>query len=257
MSFPKVYGIEPSYYQLGVYVSGIFVGRGEFAWTGNWGAIWYLLATFWLLVLAYIFGKKHRMFIYGVLCVVAPITSVYLMNYFSWQYGNGWIIWNIGAALIAFPIFFLGNMFREMKQKLKNVPKIVFIFASIVLLVVGFLIAKDNTGIVAFANNGYGDLERMYVGALCIPLGLALCFDAIYDYSLVRLLGKPVEWIGRKTLLFLGIHGMTIPVVKLLVYKWFAYENWILTAVLVLIVDTLFIVVYEYLKDRLIQIVGE
>lgn len=246
--FPHIYGIEKSYHQLGMYFAGVVVGRGEMTWTGNWGAIWYLLATFWVLIMVYFVGKKSKEVLL-VACCLGPVLNCWIVNKINWDFGYGWIIWNIGAALCALPIFGVGLLYRRFNLKINT---IVLFLGGILLVFVGFSIAKRNPGIVAFANNGYGDIWLMYGGALLIPLGMAFISQFLYKYKVMKIFCW-IEWIGQHTLLYLGIHGMTIPVVRYFIINLYNFDNWKITAPVVTIVDTIIIVVWEFLKKTIVN----
>ena len=271
----KIYGVGFSYTQVGVYSLGIFAARGEQVWTGQWGAIWYLFATFNLLLMVKVINKVKNPW-GGVVKLLASVLGpviCYLANrYVFWAPGPGWLPWNFGAAFMAIPIFYVGYDYRNfipifknfLENRLGKFSKYILFIFGIVLFLIGLFVGSKNQGLVAFSNNNYGNIPLMLVGAIFIPLGIFFIVDFVYSFALIRVKGvhwlfQTVEWVGKNSLLFLGIHGMTIPPVTIVLNKllnnfsFYVRLRWLFVFIAVLAANVLIIILYKTLKEKLLK----
>ena len=244
-ALPIIYGIPFGYDQLGRFIFGIFVARGQSAWTGNWGAVWFLIATFVLLIIIHIINRFDSIIIKVIGCVAGPLLSI-LGTRVVWDLGRGWLIWNLGAALMAVPFFYIGYLYKtKLRLKEGSALRYAYPVIGIGLIILCVIIGRKNPNTVAFANNSYGNVLFMFIGAAGISLGLFFLADFVYS-----LIGgaKPLrilEWIGKNTLPLLGIHGMTIPVMTFLLAPIVSVHLWLAVFAATLVIDSLLIIIWN------------
>ena len=218
-AFPNIYGFPVTEAQLKQFLHGVFIARGSFDFTGSWGAIWFLVSEFWLLLFVYVLSIGRLPSIIAG-CIAGPIATYYKVIQVPHVNDHGWLIWSTGASLMAIPIFYMGVLYMNSIRKHATANKdrrIVSLCAGLVLVAVSMWISLKNTGIVAFTSNYYGDIWHMLAGALGTPLGLIMAVNCIYEL-VPAVCGTPlfkaIEWVGKNTLLFLGTHGMLLYLVQ-------------------------------------------
>lgn len=237
------------------YIIGIASARGEPTFTGNWGAIWFLTSQACLTLIVYIVeqlsnGNKAKTIL--LIALAQPINMA-LQRLLRTQ----WLPMNVGAALTGLPIFYLGYAYKKItdnkasngiRTKLKRI-KLIIALTGVVIAILGILIGCQNNNIVAFANNSYGNVWLMYLSSSLVLIGFTIMVETLYQCNLRKvIIAKVTEWIGKNTIDFLGLHGMTIAIIQtLLSPKWYN------TAALTILIDSGIIILKSYLKDRKLE----
>ena len=252
-TFPGIYGVKFSWSQLAHYAFGIAVARGAESYTGNWGAVWFLISQFWLLIMAFIINKYDNKYLTLLCCALGPLSTLSVSFVLHrYIYHSTWIIWNIGASLMALPIYYIGYYLNIYMPKIKEQNKFKIILLSLAAIILGLFIGNLNPSVVAFTNNSYGSdplaLIEFFIGACLVPIGIIILLADIYIYNRFF---EGIEWIGKHTVAFLGIHCMTIvPINKLL--EFIPQDlRWAVTAIFVIVIDSALIYIAAKIKEKL------
>ncbi len=256
--FHGVYGLmEPYSTQLANYAIGIILARGNLDYTGNWGAVWFLISEVCLMGMVYVIEKLNKRF--RCLAIVLVILAWPINTLLRHLLSTIWLPFNIGAALTGLLIFYLGYLyailFNQRVDNLCNDKKInntVIAIIGIAFIIAGVFIGLKNNTIVVFANNSYGNVGIMYVSSATILVGITTVMKAVYHCSISCFaMFRAIEWIGRNTIPFLGIHGMTIPISRLLSMKMLCEVKWYTLAIFTLLIDSIIILIFNNVRERI------
>lgn len=249
--FPAIYGLEQPYHtQLNKFVEGIIIARGSLDYTGHWGAVWFLISQSCLVFMIYVIeglDKKSRT-LSIVLVLLAQPLNILLKNLLHVT----WLPLNVGAALTGLPIFYLGLVCANvLKNRINNSSKAIVTALSLTAIILGGVIGSYNIDIVAFVSNSYGIVWLMYLSSSLILIGIYGVSRVLYLFKIVSAFPfKAVEWIGKNSIIYLGIHGMTIPVVETCLHTQ-PGDMWFVVAFLTIIIDSIIIIVYKTVKRKM------
>lgn len=255
LSFPMVYFKVPSVSMEDIkrFVMGILIARGNQIYTGEWGAVWFLVSLVWIMLLAFISDKIRKPMVTALLAFALLYINETYKGYFCFT-SPVWIPLNLGAACVGFPLFCVGMLIRNklnpwVAQETSRIVKVLFFAGAITA---GYIVGITNTSLVAFSENFYGNAYLVEISALMIVIGIFGLVQQLYEVTgKANAVLRPVEWVGRKTIFFLGIHGMTIPLSQIILTALGLEATWYMLSIVTFVLDTVAILAYQLTLGRL------
>lgn len=174
------------YFAQAVYGSGTDSNRTLFGIT-QIGAIWFLLALFWALIIVR-FADRFR---FGFCAVLA----LALIAYFSSIYV--WLPFDIQAGCTAAVFVYIGKLARRHNLFEKCNP---VLFALGIVFFVGQYIFRISLSV---ARNYFGLGPVSVIGAVLVSYSIIFCFKWLEKFDLIR---KIFVWFGTNSLIILCFH---------------------------------------------------
>ena len=251
--FPHLYDLDRMDIQTIIrYGFGILLARGNSVFTGYWGAVWFLISCCWITLFSYLSDKMKK-----PMLTVAMLYLMLLLNHYLQKTvyitTPGWLPFNIGAAFVGYAFYCFGLILKRLLYFTERDETSMVLKAACfsIAIIIGFMVGFTNTSLVAFAENFYGNMAIMLTSAVMIITGLFGITKLFYRYLEKLVPFCFVEWIGRQSLLFLGIHGMTIPVSRLIMSS--VTSSWFMISILTILLDSVIIACYRLLVRKLDQ----
>lgn len=190
--------------------------------------IWFLLCLFWTNMIYIIIHSFCKSILTKTLCVAAIAFSGYLLGK-----SNIYLPFYLSSALTSLPFFYLGVLSRKLPFLYQTTSKDRLLILSICIICIGAITYcwLIHTPYIAFRTNSYyGNIMEIYIIAIAMVLGLlTLCKVIVWI--------PVVSYLGRYSIIVLGLHGECLGFVRVLFIKFMNYEP---SALLVLIL-TLFL----------------
>lgn len=180
--------------------------------------IWFITALFFVNIFYYIAKKKLKTNLkISILAILLPcIGAVY------YRLGGPALPWNIDTCLMAFPFFFIGNLYKEYHEAFDRYTEdkktsVLLFFGFLTLnLISGYLSYKiSGTELIGMFESSYGFEPFTYVAAF----SGVFCIILLSKWFTFR----PVRYLGENSLLYFAWHqSIMIPVsVKILLcFNW-------------------------------------
>lgn len=252
--FPQVYSLEGGVTaeRLRKYLTGILYARGYNEYTAYWGAVWFLFSQSWVMLFAFLSDKlKKPLATAAMICVLLAVNEYLRFRVFFLS--PGWLPFNLGAAVTALPLFYAGTLIRERLEAVYDREGSVLVrllFCGIVIAA-GFSAGATNNSLVGFSENYYGNICVMYVSSIMIVTGIfglaKLLYAAVERCRPMRyvVVFQFVEWIGKRTIPFLGIHCLTLFFANILLGRLGIAPSWPATTLATIAIDSVIIALYD------------
>lgn len=180
----------------------IFECKGNLLFTSN--ALWFLLVLFFANII-YMFcaklakGNQQIMLVLMILLALVGYAEKGIQQ-----------IWHFNIAFTAVPLMYLGNRFMAWynnggAERIKSTAVYKRIFYIILFIAIGCLSHTLNGRISMTANKFGKSLLLFYITAIFFSLAITLIVIHLPKLSLI-------SYIGKNTLLYLGIH---VPIIRL------------------------------------------
>jgi fucose 4-O-acetylase-like acetyltransferase len=206
--------------------------------------LWFLTCLF-LINISYYFFKQHvKNYIHlGIIVLIICILGI-----IYYKFNGKALIWNIDICLTAFPFFFLGNIFREMKIveiamiSLKTTKKLLYIF---IFITINLMFYYLNIGLK-------GQSFEMYLGYYGFPaLTYISAFAGIFSIILFSNLFyfRFIEFIGKNSIIYFGLYQSLVYAIIIEIFNHFnilqnghIYIKTFSFFILIILVNTLIVI---------------
>jgi len=186
-------------------IIGIFYSNNQGSYFSSLTVTWFLLTLFlaeimFFLVSKYSRNEKEKFCLVALIAAAGFIFSIIAPEFHT--------IWHFDVALVGCSLIYIGNLFMENTDKLKNIiqKKGLTIIIAIIMSLVGFGIAYINRRVSLVAHR-YGNILYFYISSVGLTTVGAL-------FSMLLPSIKILEYIGKNTLLYLALHDAIIRIVS-------------------------------------------
>lgn len=171
------------------------------------GAIWFLLATFWAVIILKLLLKANKW------VRVAVVFALFYLG--MWTRDKFfWFPLSIQAGFTALLFLYIGYLLRESKDLLPIIPKEIAVFGTVFALVVWLQFIKNFQSfwlVHSDIGRGFIDIFGSLSGCLIIVL-ISMLIE-----KKVKFLRVPLAFFGRNSLIFLIAH-----IIELDTFRWWA-----------------------------------
>lgn len=169
------------------------------------GAIWFLLATFWALIMLKSISKINKWL------RVAAVFIIFYLGIFT-RDKFFWFPLSIQAGCTALLFIYIGYLIKENKQFISYISKEAAIFGSVLLIIVWLSFIRDFQSFwLVHCDIGRGFID--IIGSLGGCLFIILLSRLIE--SKIKILAVPLSFLGKNSLIFLIAH-----IIELNTFKW-------------------------------------
>ncbi len=176
------------------------------------GAIWFLWATFWGILMLKIILKLPRLF-HPILAILLPHIGYYTrIHYF-------WYPLSVQAGMAAVLFMYIGYLVKEYHSVLEKIPEKFMQFLMLVSFILWFTFMFDFEAMWLVHNNfgrGWWDILRCFAACWCVIL-----LSKMLDQSYTHLSGW-MAFLGRNSILILCLH-----ILELDVFPWKDFTDWL------------------------------
>jgi len=169
------------------------------------GAIWFLLATFWALIMLKSISKINKWL------RVAAVFIIFYLGFFT-RDKFFWFPLSIQAGYTALLFLYIGYLIKENKQLISSVSKEAAIFGSVLLIIVWLSFIRDFQSfwlVHCDIGRGFIDIIGSLGGCLFIIL-ISMLIE-----RKIKILAVPLSFLGKNSLIFLIAH-----IIELNTFKW-------------------------------------
>lgn len=227
----------------GLYGSGTL--PGILALPSFIGAIWFLLALFWGLIIARAIIDRFDYLNSFLILVIIFIIGVKSVSY-------GWLPFSVQAGLTSALFVFLGYLAKQYGVLEKKYGTLPYLFS----LGVFIYCVKHNNGF-SLASNNIGNGIVDIVGAILTSFLLYSLCSYLVKIKGLSVVNRILSWFGEHSLIILGFHLISLNLFHWLTYKPFLYmlsnQNDFICNILLIFVNLLYVTIFTAIFLRIKQ----
>lgn len=184
---------------------GIFYSNGINDWLIFNVPLWFITCLFCVEMIYNTIRKRKNKQLHILFILIISV----LIGYLLIKLNTPRLPWGINVAFFALAFFGLGNLIKQTKLYVKFTKirsNLILVSLTIIFVVLNF-ITSDFNGRIDMNENSYGNLFMFYISSI---LGIVsiICFSRIFEKN------KIFIFYGKRTLIILGFHGITLSIIK-------------------------------------------
>ncbi len=181
--------------------------------------LWYIACLFFLNIIFYLITKFAKKNISKTVIVIG-VAFVGLLYYES---GGKPLPWNIDACFTAMPFFFVGNIFKQFKDKTekisskKSISVLLFVVFGLINVVFGYLNIKTTGKGLEMFDSEYANPLFTYLSAFA-GIFAVIIFSRFFTI-------RPIRYIGENSLIYYAWHQTIMIPVTTIIFSYLGFQE--------------------------------